>query len=133
MRIGGMSRTLVWIVVPWLAACGRLAFEGVPPGGDDEPPVGGCPLALNLDRAQIQEQLVDFPLLVRLGSEHLDRTQLQPDARNLGFYLDGVALAYEIEDAATRCCPPQCRAMRRACARPGRGSSGQRPPRNDSM
>lgn len=94
-----MPRALVWIVVPWLAACGRLAFDVVPPDGDGELPVGGCPLVLDLDRAQIKEQLVDFPLLVRLGSEHLDRTQLQPDARNLGFYLDGVALAYEIEDA----------------------------------
>ncbi|HMG53763.1 MAG TPA: LamG domain-containing protein [Kofleriaceae bacterium] len=95
-----MQRVLVWIVVPWLVACGRLAFDaGGLPAGDDEAPVGDCPLVLNLDRAQIQEQLVDFPLLVRLGSEHLDRTQLQPDARNLAFYLDGAALAYEIEDA----------------------------------
>jgi len=95
-----MQRALVWIVVPWLAACGRFAFDAVgSPAGDDEPPVGGCPLALNLDRTQLQEQLVDFPLLVRLGSEHVDRTRLQPDARNLEFFLDGAVLAYEIEDA----------------------------------
>ena len=95
-----MQRVLVWMVMPWLAACGRLAFDApTPPAGDDEPPVGGCPLVLNLDRAQLPEQLIDFPLLVRLDSEHLDRTQLQPDARNLEFHLDGMELAYEIEDA----------------------------------
>jgi hypothetical protein len=91
-----MPRVLAWIVVPCLAACGRLGFEA--PAGD-EPPVGGCPLVLHLDRAEVKEQLIDFPLLVRLDSEHVDRTQLQPDARNLAFYLDDAALAYEIEDA----------------------------------
>jgi hypothetical protein len=100
-----MQRVLVWTLALWLAACGRFAVEAVPsdgagpPDGDDAQPRGGCPLVLNIDRARIAEQLVDFPLLVRLGSEHLDRAQLQPDARNLAFYLDGATLAYEIEDA----------------------------------
>lgn len=94
-----MQRVLVWIVVPWLAACGRFGFDAAGASGDDAPPAGGCPLVLHLDRAAIQEPLVDFPLLVRLAGEHLDRTQLQSDARNLEFHLDGARLAYEIESA----------------------------------
>jgi hypothetical protein len=92
-----MQRVLVWIAVPWLAGCGRLGFEAAGPRGDAQ--AGDCPLVLNLDRSPIQELLVDFPLLVQLDRDHLDRSKLQSDARNLAFYLDGAALAYEIEDA----------------------------------
>lgn len=90
-------RVLVWFVVPWLAACGRIAFDASGAPGDDEPP-GDCPLALVLDLRPLDQRLVDFPLLVRLGAEHVDRARLQPDARNLQFFLEGEPLAYEIED-----------------------------------
>src|SRR5689334_2247770 len=101
-----MRRVLAWIVVPWLAACGRFGVEAVvPPDADDVPPtedgrpsVGSCPLVLHVDPGQVTEPLVDFPLLVRLGSDRVDRTQLQANARNLAFYVGGAPLAYEIED-----------------------------------
>lgn len=74
------------------AGCGRVGFA--PAGAPMVPPA----VLLHLDRVDIHEPLLDFPLLVRLGDQHLDRSRLRGDARDLQFTLDGQRLAYEIED-----------------------------------
>jgi hypothetical protein len=56
---------------------------------------------LHLDRVDVQEPLIDFPLLVQLGDQQLDRTRLRSDARDLELTIDGQRLAYEVEDPGT--------------------------------
>jgi len=85
------------VLILCAAGCGRLGFEpaSAPPG---RPP----PVLLHLDRAEVAESLVDFPLLVQLGDQQLDRSRLRADARDLRFRIDGLLdggfLEYEIED-----------------------------------
>jgi hypothetical protein len=82
------------------AGCGRLGFDpGAAPGPHSA-------LLLHLDRSDVQEPLIDFPLLVQLDDQHLDRSRLRDDARDLQFTLDGQPLAYEIEDPGAPGGPP---------------------------
>ena len=81
------------LVVAVLASCGRLDFDPPPPAA--------------LILADPGEALVDFPLLVVLDDNRVDRARLLGDASNLAFVADdGRPLAREIEASGAPGGPP---------------------------
>lgn len=90
-----MPYRVVWLSVLCVAGCGRLHLDEVE--RDDRPYV-----QLSIDGAAITEELIEFPLLVRLDTDHVDRSAMLDDGGDLRFYVAGrsAPLPFEIETLA---------------------------------